>query len=188
MENDAFRKSRRTFLRMVGGLTAGMAVSSSALAKIPAGMPRERTLSFYNLHTGESLKTTFCVGNHFLPDGLNEVNNVLRDHRSGEVCDISPRLLVLLDDLTKKLGTSSPLQVISGYRSPTTNAMLSQHSSGVAKKSLHMQGKAIDIRISGVTTAGLFKVAKSMQAGGAGLYTASDFVHLDVGAVRYWGA
>ncbi|WP_461480518.1 DUF882 domain-containing protein [Porticoccus sp.] len=173
---------------MVGGFTVGMAVSASSLAKVPAGLPKARSLSFYNLHTGESLETTFCVGKHFLPDSLSEVNRVLRDHRSGEECDISPQLLVLLDNLRKTLGTSQPLQVISGYRSPETNAMLSQHSSGVAKKSLHMQGKAIDIRIPGVELGKLYRAARAMNAGGVGLYSGSDFVHVDVGAVRYWGA
>lgn len=172
---------------MVGGFTAGMAVSTFSLANAPAVLPKARSLSFYNLHTGESLDTTFCVGKHFLPDSLSEVNRVLRDHRSGEECDMSRQLLVLLDDLRKILGTTQPLQVISGYRSPRTNAMLNQHSGGVAKKSLHMQGKAIDIRIPGVELGKLYHAARAMNAGGVGLYSASDFVHVDVGPVRHWG-
>lgn len=189
MEKDTFKTSRRRFLRMVGGFTAGMAVTSTSLAKsLPVSLPKARSISFYNLHTGESLDTTFCIGSQFLPDSLNAVNHLLRDHRTDEVCDISPQLLVLLDELRKKLGTNQPFQVISGYRSPATNAMLREHSSGVAKKSLHMQGKAIDIRMEGVNSGRIFKVAKGLQGGGAGLYSGSDFVHVDVGPVRFWGA
>lgn len=173
---------------MVGGLTAGVAVSPSVLAKVPATLTRERSLAFYNLHTGESLKTTFCIGHQFLPDSLREVNHLLRDHRTGEACDISPKLLVLLHDLQKLLGNRHPFHVVSGYRSPATNNLLRQHSDGVAKKSLHMQGKAIDIRLPGTQLGKLHRGAVSLKRGGVGLYSQSDFVHLDVGRVRYWGA
>lgn len=173
---------------MVGGLSVGLAVSPTALAKVPATLTRERTLSFYNLHTGESLKTTFCVGHQFLADSLKDVNHLLRDHRTGDVCEVSPNLLVLLHDLQKLLGNRSPLHVISGYRSPATNKRLSQHSDGVAKKSLHMQGKAVDIRLPGTQLDKLHQGAVALKRGGVGLYSQSDFVHLDVGRVRYWGA
>ena len=178
--------SRRTFLRMMGGLTAGLAVSSSALSKVVA--PQEKSMAFYNLHTGESLKTTFYLDGHFLPQGLKEVNHLLRDHRTNEVCEMSPELLTLLSDLKDMLGTSKPFHIISGYRSPATNNMLSQKSGGVAKKSLHMQGKAIDIRIPGIETKYLHQGAQVLKGGGVGLYSRSDFVHLDVGHVRYWGS
>ena len=178
--------SRRTFLRMMGGLTAGLAVSSSALGKIASS--QERSIAFYNLHTGESLKTTFYLDGHFLPDSLKEVSYLLRDHRTDEMCDMSPQLLTLLGDLKTRLGIVKPFHIISGYRSPATNNMLSQKSDGVAKKSLHMQGKAIDIRIPGVEIKRLHKGALALKGGGVGLYSNSDFVHLDVGRVRYWGS
>lgn len=178
--------SRRTFLRMMGGLTAGLAVSSSALGKVVSSP--ERSMAFYNLHTGESLKTTFYLNGQFLPKSLKEVNHLLRDHRTDEVCEMSPELLTLLSDLKDMLGTSKPFHIISGYRSPATNNMLSQQSGGVAKKSLHMQGKAIDIRIPGIETKYLHQGAQVLKGGGVGLYSRSDFVHLDVGRVRYWGS
>lgn len=178
--------SRRSFLRMMGGLTAGLAVSSSALGKVSSSP--EKSLAFYNLHTGESLKTTFYIDGQFLPSSLKEVNHLLRDHRTGDVCDMSPELLAMLGDLKETLGVSKPFHVISGYRSPATNNLLSQKSGGVAKKSLHMQGKAIDIRIPGVDIKHLHRGASSLKQGGVGLYSSSDFVHLDVGRVRYWGS
>jgi len=180
--------SRRTFLRMMGGLTAGLAVSSSALAKLPSPKAAQRKMSFYHLHTGESLEASTYANGDFSIQSLREVNHLLRDHRTDEVIDIDTQLLSLLGDLQQLLGTSKPFHIISGYRSPKTNNMLSQNSTGVAKKSLHMQGKAIDIRIPGVDIKHLHKGALALKSGGVGLYSRSDFVHLDVGRVRYWGS
>lgn len=180
--------SRRTFLRMIGGLTAGLAVSSSALAKLPSPKSAQRKMSFYHLHTGESLEASTYANGDFSIQSLREVNHLLRDHRTDEVIDIDTQLLSLLGDLQQLLGTSKPFHIISGYRSPKTNNMLSQNSTGVAKKSLHMQGKAIDIRIPGVDIKHLHKGALALKSGGVGLYSRSDFVHLDVGRVRYWGS
>jgi len=180
--------SRRTFLRMIGGLTAGLAVSSSALAKLPSPKSAQRKMSFYHLHTGESLEASTYANGDFSVQSLRELNHLLRDHRTDEVIDIDTQLLSLLGDLQQLLGTSKPFHIISGYRSPKTNNMLSQNSTGVAKKSLHMQGKAIDIRIPGVDIKHLHKGALALKSGGVGLYSRSDFVHLDVGRVRYWGS
>ena len=180
--------SRRTFLRMIGGLTTGLAVSSSALAKLPSPKSAQRKMSFYHLHTGESLEASTYANGDFSVQSLRELNHLLRDHRTDEVIDIDTQLLSLLGDLQQLLGTSKPFHIISGYRSPKTNNMLSQNSTGVAKKSLHMQGKAIDIRIPGVDIKHLHKGALALKSGGVGLYSRSDFVHLDVGRVRYWGS
>lgn len=178
---------RRKFLRSLGGLTAGLAVSSSAFAKLHT-IPAERTLQFYNLHTGESLKTTFCIEGRFVKESLRDINRVLRDHRTNEVCVMDHRLLTLLDDLKSMVGNKQPFHIISGYRSAKTNQMLSEQSNAVAKKSLHMQGMAIDIRMPGVDVRALQKSALALKGGGVGLYTRSDFVHLDVGRVRNWGS
>lgn len=185
---DSSTHSRRKFLRMMGGLTAGLAVSSSAWAKIPSSHSAKRKMSFYHLHTGESLETSTYANGDFSLQSLKEVNHLLRDHRTDEVIDIDTKLLSLLGDLQQLLGTSKPFHIISGYRSPATNNMLSQKSNGVAKKSLHMQGKAIDIRIPGIDAKHVHKGALALQAGGVGLYSKSDFIHLDVGGVRYWGS
>ena len=101
---------------------------------------------------------------------------------------MSPDLMLLLHNLQQTLDVDKPFEVISGYRSPATNAMLSQRSNKVAKKSLHMQGKAVDIRIPGVRLTDLHRAARQIDRGGVGLYTGSRFVHLDTGRPRYWGS
>lgn len=175
--------ARRHFL-----LGAGSTLLSAPLSPALASLGDVRMLAFDNLHTGEKLNTAYWAQGQFLPDALAEVNHVLRDFRSGEVHAISPQLLDLLAVLRARLETASPFSVISGYRSPATNAMLhgeNEHS-GVASKSLHMQGMAIDIRVNGRPLSGLRDVALAVRVGGVGYYPASDFVHVDVGRVRRW--
>jgi uncharacterized protein YcbK (DUF882 family) len=121
-----------------------------------------------------------------VPSSLDEINRVLRDHRTDEAHEMDPRLLDLLCDLRLRLDTRESFQIISGYRSPATNAMLNSKSSAVATRSLHMDGKAIDIRIPGRALSLLRKTALSMKAGGVGYYPSSNFVHVDVGRVRSW--
>jgi uncharacterized protein YcbK (DUF882 family) len=146
----------------------------------------ERSLSFYNLHTSESIKTVYWQGGDYLAPSLAEINRVLRDHRSGEKHQIDPKLLDLLCDLRLRLDTTEPFQIISGYRSPGTNAMLHAKSDGVATRSLHMDGKAVDIRIPKRSLSVVRNTALAMKAGGVGYYPSSDFVHVDVGRVRSW--
>ena len=175
--------SRRNFLKL-GVLAAAMPLPASASAWLAAP---ERRLSFHNLHTGENIDLPYWVQGDYVPESLAEINHVLRDFRTDQVAAMDIRLLDLLSRVKTQLGTSQPFQVISGYRSPATNHMLSERSSGVAKHSLHMEGKAIDIRIPGVALADLRKTGLALQGGGVGYYPASDFVHLDVGRVRTWG-
>jgi uncharacterized protein YcbK (DUF882 family) len=178
---------RRKFLALggaaLGGAALTFAVGRPALA---APLPATRSLSFYNLHTGESLKTTYCVDGTCVPDALDEINHVLRDFRTGDVHEIDVRLLDLLAQIRTKAETNKPFHVISGYRSPKTNNMLRQNSSGVAKRSLHMVGEAIDIRIPGRDLSWLRQTALDLKRGGVGYYPKSDFVHVDVGRVRQW--
>lgn len=147
-----------------------------------------RTLSFNNLHTGERLSLDYWTGGAYVPDSLAAINHVLRDFRTGEVHAIEPRLLDLLAMLRAKLETDAPVEVISGYRSPKTNATLRGEGghSGVAAHSLHMQGMAIDIRIADRGLDVLHRTALAMKVGGVGYYPQSDFVHVDVGRVRSW--
>jgi uncharacterized protein YcbK (DUF882 family) len=146
-----------------------------------------RTVAFHNLHTGESLDATYWDNGTYVPDALSAVNHVLRDFRTGDVHPIEPRLLDLLQALSSRVEARAPFQVISGYRSPATNAMLRAHSDGVAKSSLHMEGLAIDIRLPDVALDRLHGAAVALGGGGVGYYPASDFVHVDVGRVRRWG-
>jgi uncharacterized protein YcbK (DUF882 family) len=152
-----------------------------------ATLPPTRTLSLFNIHTGEKAKIEYCVDGMCIPEALGEIRKFLRDYRNGQEHDINTGLLDLLVTLKGKMDTTSPFHVISGYRSPQTNEMLHDETSGVAKHSLHMEGMAIDIRLPGRDLAALHKTALSLKAGGVGYYPASDFVHVDVGRVRHWG-
>ena len=168
---------------LIGGSLAAFGVSlfgSPALAAAP------RSLSVLNLHTGEALKATYWDGGAYLPDALAGLDKVLRDHRTGQVHPIAPGLFDLISALNAKLETSQTVQVISGYRSPQTNASLHAKSAGVATRSLHMDGKAMDLRIGGVALTHLRDAALSLQLGGVGFYPNSNFVHVDVGRVRRW--
>jgi uncharacterized protein YcbK (DUF882 family) len=176
------RFTRRDVL--IGGFAAVAAnVVRPAFAQAVAGA---RSLAFENLHTGEKLHVEYWNGGTYVPDALGAVNRILRDFRSGEVFPIEPTLLDLLDTLRAKLDTASAIQVISGYRSPVTNAKLHEASSGVAANSLHMRGMAIDIRIGGRALPTVRAAALSLHAGGVGYYPRSEFVHVDVGRVRTW--
>ena len=151
-----------------------------------ASLPSARRLALQNLHTGEATKLEYWAQGAYVPEALDEIAHVLRDHRTGAAHPINPALLDLLHNLNSRLETTKPFHVISGYRSPETNAKLAAASSGVAHQSLHMQGMAIDIRVPGVDLRDLQKSAKSMAVGGVGYYAQSNFVHVDVGRVRYW--
>lgn len=176
--------SRRLFLR--AGATAIMAGAMRPAIAAVIRLPSTRSLSFENLHTGERLKVDYCVNGSYSRDALHAVDKVLRDFRTGDIHTIDYKLLDLLSQIVTTLETSQPVQVISGYRSPTTNAMLHEASSGVAAKSLHMQGKAIDIRMPGCPLNVLHKTALALRSGGVGYYPKSNFVHVDVGRVRTW--
>lgn len=180
--------SRRRFLAIGAGalVTAAAGMTARSASAQSAIITPERTLSIYNLHTGENLKTAYWVQGEYIPESLTDINHLLRDFRNNEIKPIHLGLLNLLHDITQRLGTSKPIQLISGYRSPATNAQLHARSSGVAKHSLHMDAMAADIRIPGHDLSELHKVAMAMQGGGVGYYPKSDFVHVDIGRVRYW--
>jgi uncharacterized protein YcbK (DUF882 family) len=145
-----------------------------------------RSLHFNHLHTGERLELEYFSGGAYLPDALGTINHFLRDFRTDEEHAIDAQLLDLLHDLNRLVGGRQPFEVISGYRSPATNAMLRRHSEGVAAHSLHMQGQAIDIRLADVRLGTLRDAARSIARGGVGYYPASNFVHVDTGRVRTW--
>jgi uncharacterized protein YcbK (DUF882 family) len=143
-------------------------------------------VAFINLHTGESLSATYWEAGAYVPDALQALNHLLRDHRTGEVHEIAPSLFDLVVALRERLETSAVVQVVSGYRSPATNASLHARSDGVATHSLHMRGQATDLRIAGVDLGRLRDAAWALQGGGVGFYPTSQFVHVDVGRVRRW--
>ena len=143
-------------------------------------------LSFYNTHTAEALHVCYYEQGCYRPGALARIDHILRDHRSDDIIHIDPNLLDLLFAIHNRIGRNEPFHVISGYRSPATNEMLRRISRGVAKRSYHTKGKAIDIRLPGFSTQRLRDVCLSMKAGGVGFYPRSNFVHVDTGQVRTW--
>jgi len=155
--------------------------SKDALAK------EARSLSMFNTHTGHSLNVTFHRDGEFVEDALNQLNLFLRDHRANEAMQMDKMLFMQMWAISKTLETDSTFEIISGYRSPQTNEMLRKKTTGVARNSLHMQGRAIDFRLKNVNTRKVRDVARALQAGGVGYYASSDFVHIDTGKINHWG-
>ena len=178
--------SRRDFLTAGLTVTAACFLPYKALAAVSDIFLPEKALSLYNTHTGEDLKAVFWSDGAYLPQTLNEINHILRDHRTGEEKEIDTGLFELLFDLSQKLQSREPFHIISGYRSPQTNSTLNAASSGVARNSLHIKGMAIDVRLPGHELKTLKRAALDLRGGGVGYYPSSDFVHVDVGRVRYW--
>ena len=188
-ENPAFKilsTSRRQFLKL-GTMTAVVGLFPIHLfAAVNRDLTTEKNLAFYNTHTNESLNACYYRQGNYCVNALKKINYILRDHRNNEIKPIDKQLLEFLHAISLTLGTRSPFHVISGYRSPNTNSMLRKKSKKVAAKSLHMWGRAIDIRHPEYSTSALRKVAIDLQLGGVGYYPHSDFVHVDTGQVRHW--
>jgi uncharacterized protein YcbK (DUF882 family) len=173
--------SRRVFVR---ALLAAVPMAHTPRAFVTGrGV---RALRFVHMHTAERLVVEYAAGHDYMPDGLAAVNQFLRDFRTGDVHPIDTGLLDLLHGLTIVTGTHRPFEVISGFRSPATNALLRQRSEGVAAGSLHMVGQAIDVRLRDVPLRGLRRAALELARGGVGYYPRSQFVHVDTGRVRTW--
>lgn len=175
--------TRRHFFRRA----AQLAVAGAPLGALASQLPA-RSLALDNTHTGERIDLVYSVGGNYVPQALATLNHFLRDHYTGEVGSIDPQLFDLLHSLQSRLAWREPYQVISGYRCAKTNETLrTTRGGGVASHSLHMDGKAIDIRLPGVPLAEVRDAALSLQAGGVGYYSHEQFVHVDTGRVRHWG-
>ncbi len=173
---------RRRFLKVGAGLAAGSLLPLASRASLV----QERWLDFFHTHTHEKLRITYAIQEAYVPEALTELNRFLRDHYSGEIGSIDPQLFDLLWQVRQQIGSTRPFEVISGYRCAETNdALRARGGGGVAKKSLHMEGRAIDVRLSGVPLADLRRAAIALQGGGVGYY-AGQFVHIDTGRVRQW--
>jgi uncharacterized protein YcbK (DUF882 family) len=194
---------RRRFLQVGAAAAAVVAIPSRLKAvspPAPAAAPAvtalkaepaaaTRALSFVHTHTSEKLAIEYCCNGRYDPKALAKLNYLLRDFRTGEVKPIDPKLFDLLHELSTQLEPDSPFHIISGYRSPLTNAMLRSRGgahTGVATTSLHMVGKAVDIRLPAVPLKTLREAAAALKRGGVGYYPSSNFVHVDTGRVRYW--
>ncbi len=145
-----------------------------------------RDLHFFNPHTGEKVDVTYFTKGKYLTSAMRDINHIFRDHRTGVIKPIDTKLLDSLYALSKKLEMKAPFHIISGYRTPETNAMLRRESSQVAQKSYHIKGKAADIRVPGRSLSIVHRAAVGIKAGGVGYYPGDDFVHIDTGEIRYW--
>ncbi len=176
--------SRRDFLKMTaGGVVLASAMPMFSWASLP---DKPRVLAMNNLNTGEQLETCYFDGKSYVKKELHLLDQFCRDHRRNETFSMDRHLFDQLSQIQKLVGKESEVVLISGYRSPVTNAALRSHSSAVAKKSYHMQGKAIDFRLDGVKLSTVREAAMSLKAGGVGYYPGSNFVHIDTGPVRSW--
>jgi uncharacterized protein YcbK (DUF882 family) len=181
--NSGGAMNRRYFL--------GLALSAVAAPALAAKKKQEqpRVLSFYNLHTHERLTLAYRIGDRYQRSALHKLNHFLRDYRTDDVTVMDPRLFDLLFDINNRIGApEGTFEVVCGYRCPATNAWLRKVSWGVAKHSLHLTGQAVDIRHNDVSTRSIRDTALALRQGGVGYYPRSDFVHVDTGAVRHWGA
>ena len=185
MKKTPVQVSKRRFISGILTMPLAVCLPVDGYAK-NTQLNQSRELSFYHTHTGEELSIVYHDGGNHLSPALHEINQFLGDFRTGDTHPIDPRLLDALYLLQQKSGVDDKFEVISGYRSPKTNAKLRNKSNGVAKRSLHMQGKAVDIRLKGINTKKLRDMAIALKIGGVGYYRRSDFIHIDTGRVRYW--
>lgn len=174
------------FKSFFAAVILGLSTSTLSVASTQTLEFDERQLSFYHTHTGKHLDIVYARDGAYIPSALDEINRFLFDFRTGDKAEMDPELLDLIYDVRLALGSDSRYQVVSAYRSPKTNEMLRSKSSGVAKRSQHLLGKAIDVRLRGIPSVSLRDAAIALQRGGVGYYEQSDFVHMDTGRVRRW--
>jgi uncharacterized protein YcbK (DUF882 family) len=185
------REDMRSFGKTLASLLLAVAI---LWFLVPAGARgdatqhgQERVLRLYNTHTGERLEIAFRRGEQYIPGALEKLDYFLRDHNTGDVRHFDPRLYDILADLTASVGRpGAEIDIVCGYRTPSTNESLREHTTGVAKNSLHIQAEAIDLRMPGVDTLSLRRAALALRRGGVGYYPHSDFIHVDTGRVRQW--
>jgi uncharacterized protein YcbK (DUF882 family) len=180
--------TRRAFFSGLAGLT--MVTAAPAFASAPALLTSEgdfRRLNIVNARTGEWLNTIYWVEGDYIPDALRAVDHIMRDWREDLVHEISPRIIDILSATHRLLDCAEPFHVLSGYRSPKTNALLRRQSRGVALNSYHIKGMATDIQLKSRSVEQVSRAGLSLRAGGVGKYRRSDFVHLDSGPIRDWG-
>ena len=176
--------SRRAFLKQALVALGAMPLAPG-WARATEGAS-ERWLELRNIHTNEVLRTTFQDASGFVADALRKLQHLLRDYRSGQEHEIDPGLYVQLSELARAAGVAPRYEVISGYRSPATNSLLHDTGHNVSEHSLHMQGKAMDVRLRGYDLAALRDLALTAKRGGVGYYPHSNFIHIDTGRVRTW--
>ena len=180
--------SRRGILGVFAATTVVAAPVMANAFGFLRGAGDMRRVRMYSGRTGESIDTVYWVDGKYVREALNEINIFMRDWRTGTAIGIDPRTVDVAAASLRLLQTNEPYMMLSGYRSPQTNAMLRRQSSGVAKNSLHMTGKAADLRLKSRSISQMVNAARACNAGGVGAYSRSNFVHMDCGPVRHWGA
>ena len=168
---------------------AGMALlASGALKVIPASARQTvgHEVSIKNAHTGERFQGVYRIGSYYVPGAFRKINRVMRDHRTGDIHPIDPKLIDTVSRIQRDCRCGQAVEILSGYRSPKTNNMLRSKSSAVAKNSFHMKGQAADIRVPGSSSSKVRNTARALRVGGVGYYPRSNFVHVDTGSVRTW--
>jgi len=176
--------ARRLFVFLLLAMTVEFVVPRAQAQDAPV---EERTIELHNTHTGANLRVVFKRGDQFEPAALAQLSKILVDQRSGETHAMDPNLFDQLFDLARAAGVEPSYEIISGYRSPESNSkMAAKPGSGVSKKSLHMQGRAMDVRLKGCTVERLRDLALAAKRGGVGYYQRSQFVHIDTGSFRTW--
>lgn len=176
---------RRGFLKAGAMVTAALGFWMPSLGHAAAPV-MGREIQLFNAHTGEKFKGEYWYAGKYLPDAFGAIKSVMKDHRTGEKFPIDPRLMDILYVLHNKIGSRNSFEVLSGYRSPKSNAMLRHNTEGVAKQSLHMTGQAIDIRLPGTKLTSVRASALALKSGGVGYYPRTGFVHIDTGRFRSW--
>jgi len=177
------RMQNRTLVTLA---LTGLAVTAAVAPPRDVRAADARQLSFYHTHTQMRLDIVYYENGEYVDSALDEIDRFLKDFRTGDIAEMDPKLLDILHDVRNELDSDGIYEVISAYRSPKTNEMLRSKSGGVARKSQHLLGNAIDVRLRGVPTEDLRDTALQMKRGGVGYYKQSDFVHMDTGRVRRW--
>ncbi len=172
---------------LLAASSGARAQSRAVSSEQPSSEGQNHGLRLYNTHTGERIDIIYRHGDQYVSDALAKLDYFLRDHVTGDVRHFDPRLYDILSDLTLSVGhPGGEIDIVCGYRTPSTNASLREHTTGVAKNSLHIQAEAIDLRMPGVNTLTLRRAALALHRGGVGYYPHSDFIHVDTGRVRQW--
>jgi len=185
MNNTTF--SRRALLRAFAATAVTAAPVMANATGLLRGAGDIRRLKMVNGRAGETLDMIYWIEGEYIAPALDEINHFMRDWRNDQVRAIDIRTIDIMTAAHNLLDTSEPYTLLSGYRSPATNAMLRSRSSGVARNSLHMQGEAADLRVNSRSVNQIFQAARACNAGGVGRYSRSNFVHMDCGPVRSWG-
>lgn len=179
--------TRRALLGAFAATTVAAAPTYSNAFGLLRGAGDVRRVKMYSGRTGEAINTIYWIEGNYIKDAMAEIHYFMRDWRNNKARAIDTRTVDIMAAAHNLLDTSEPYMLISGYRSPETNAMLRRRSSGVAKNSRHLRGEAADLRLKSRTVSQVFRAASACAAGGVGRYTSSNFVHMDCGPVRSWG-